>query len=221
MRPAGPKQIIVTGASRGLGKGLVEAFAAAGHLVWGCSRSSGVDVTDQEALERFAALRAPIDLWVNNAGVLGAIGPVGDVDFRHSLEVNVLGVVHGTQAFLRHRSAEGVLVNISSGAGTTPYAHLGPYCASKAAVDMLTEVTVAEGVRAHAVSPGLVDTAMQAELRATSFPNQARHLDAAHRGAFNSPGWVARHLLELAFGDLRPPTRWRIPDEPQSPPSSS
>lgn len=193
----------------------MEAFAGAGHLVWGCSRSYGVDVTDPDALERFAALRAPIDLWVNNAGVLGPLGPVGQVDFRHNLEVNVLGVVHGTQAFLRHKAPDGVLVNVSSGAATTPYEHWGPYCASKAAVDMLTEVTVLEGARAYAVSPGLVDTDMQAELRRTDFPGRERFVRAKEADAFNSPAWVATHLLEVAFGDARPPTRWRIPDEPR------
>ena len=194
----------------------MEAFAYAGHLVWGCSRSYGVDVTDADAVERYAALRGPIDLWVNNAGVLGPLGPVTEVDFRRNLEVNVLGVVHGTQAFLRHKAPDGVLVNISSGAATTPYEHWGPYCASKAAVDMLTEVTALEGhARAYAVSPGLIDTDMQAELRRTDFPGRDRFVRAKEAEAFNSPAWVARHLLEVAFGDVRPPTRWRIPDEPR------
>lgn len=206
----------MTGASRGLGEGLVAAFAAAGHEVHGFARSSGVDVTDPEAVERFAAdVGAPIDLWVNNAGVLGPLGPVSAVEFRQTLEINVLGVVHGTQAFLRHRAPGGVLVNISSGAATTPYEHWGPYCASKAAVEMLTEVTVLEGhARAYAVSPGLVDTEMQAELRRTAFPGRERFVRAREAGAFNSPAWVARHLLDVAFGDVRPPTRWRVPDEP-------
>jgi NAD(P)-dependent dehydrogenase (short-subunit alcohol dehydrogenase family) len=212
---------VVTGASRGLGKGLVEAFAAAGHEVHGFSRSSGVDVTDAAAVERFAASVAPIDLWVNNAGVLGPIGPLVDADpaevARH-LDVNVLGVVHGIQAFLRHRSRGGVLVNITSGAATKPYEGWGPYCASKAAVDMLTEIAAREaGIRAYAVAPGVVDTDMQAEIRATPaerFPAVERFHDLKRRGAFNSPAWVARHLLDLAFGDVRPPgVRWRIPDE--------
>ena len=210
--------IVVTGASRGLGAGLVDAFAAAGHQVHGCSRSSGVDVTDSSALEAFAAgVGAPIDLWVNNAGVLGPLGPVAEVDpadVEAHLRVNVLGVLNGTQAFLRHRSPGGVLVNISSGAATNAYRHWGAYCASKAAVDMLTKVAVEEGVRAHAVSPGLVDTDMQAMLRGTDFPDRQRFVDAEREGRFNSPAWVAHHLLDIAFGDARPPVVWRMPDEP-------
>ena len=211
---------VVTGASRGLGKGLVEAFEAAGHTVAGCSRSSGVDVTDAPAVERFAAELGPIDLWVNNAGVLGPIGPLGDLDpdaVATNLSTNVLGVVNGTQSFLRHRSPEGVLVNISSGAASKPYEGWGPYCASKAAVEMLTEVTALQ-VRAYALSPGVIDTDMQAEIRATPverFPTVERFHDLKRRNAYNSPEWVARQILDVAFGDLRPPLRWRIPDEPR------
>ena len=212
----------MTGASRGLGMGLVETFRAAGHEVTGFSRSSGVDVTDAAAVDRVAASIGPIDLWVNNAGVLGPVGPLAGADpadvARH-LNVNVLGVVHGMQAFLRHRSDGGVLVNISSGAATSAYEGLGPYCASKAAVEMLTEVVALEtGVRAYAVSPGHVDTEMQAELRSTAperFPAVEKWHDIKRREAFNSPEWVARHLLDIAFGELRPPRRWRIPDQPR------
>ena len=211
---------VVTGESRGLGKGLVEAFRAAGIEATGFSRTTGVDVTDAAAVEAFAAGVAPIDLWVNNAGVLGPIGPLVDADpadVAHHLDVNILGVVHGTQAFLRHRSPDGVLVNITSGAATSPYEGLGPYCASKAAVEMLTRVVAREaGVRAYAISPGHVDTEMQAEIRATEperFPAVEKWHDIKRRDAFNSPAWVARHLLDIAFGDSRPPVVWRVPAE--------
>ena len=213
--------IVVTGASRGLGTGMVEAFADAGHQVHGCSRSTGVDVTDSAALEAFATgIGAPIDLWVNNAGLLGPMGPLGELDpaaVEEHLRVNVLGVANGTQTFLHHRSDDGVLINISSGAASTPYEGLAAYCASKAAVDMLTEVT-AMRIRAYAVSPGHVDTDMQAEIRSTPaerFPAVDRWHDIKRREAFNSPAWVARHILDIAFGDARPPVIWRVPDEPR------
>ena len=86
-------------------------------------------------------------------------------------------------------------------------------------MERLTEVVALEepGLRAYAVAPGVVDTDMQAEIRSTPadrFPSVDRFHDLKARDAFNSPAWVARQLLELAFGDLRPPTCWRIPDEP-------
>jgi benzil reductase ((S)-benzoin forming) len=229
---------VITGASKGLGAGLAEAFAAAGLQLGLCARSHPalpdgpdvvarqVDVTDPGAVERFAAEVAgrfgPIDLWVNNAGVLGPIGPVRDADpaaVAANLQVNVLGVVHGTQSFLRHRSSDAVLVNISSGAATSAYEGWGAYCASKAAVERLTEVVALEepDIRAYAVAPGVIDTDMQAEIRATPaerFPQVERFRARKERGAFNSPAWVARQLLELVSGGTRPEgVSWRIPDE--------
>lgn len=231
--------IVVTGASRGLGAGVAEAFRAAGHLVGVCSRSrpalpggpevvaSRVDITDPQAVEAFATAvherLGPIDLWVNNAGILGPIQPVRDAspaEVAANLAANVLGVVHGTQSFLRHRADGAVLVNISSGAATSAYPGLGAYCASKAAVEQLTAVVGAEepGIRAYAVAPGVVDTDMQAEIRATPaerFPQVERFHQLKRDDAFNSPAWVARQLLDLAFGEVRPDLRWRLPDEPR------
>ena len=229
---------VVTGASRGLGAGLAQAFAAAGHRLGLCARSHpalpdgpdvvarSVDVADAAAVEAFAAEVAerlgPIDLWVNNAGVLGPVMPLRDAapaEVAANLSVNVLGVVHGTQSFLRHRASGAVVVNISSGAASNAYAGWGAYCAAKAAVEQLTDVVALEepDIRAYAVAPGVVDTDMQAEIRSTPadrFPSVDRFHDLKRRGAFNSPAWVAAQLLELAFGDARPPSRWRIPDAP-------
>lgn len=230
--------IVVTGASRGLGAGLATAFAAGGFRLGLCARSAPVpppgsavvaaaDVTDAAAVESFAAevhrRLGPIELWVNNAGVLGPIRPLREADpdeVATNLEVNVLGVVHGTQAFLRHRSdRDPVLVNLSSGAATTAYAGWGAYCAAKAAVEQLTAVVAVEepAIRAYAVAPGVVDTPMQAEIRATPaerFPAVGRFRQLKADDAFNSPAWIAGQLLELSFGELRPADhRWRIPDE--------
>ena len=218
--------IVVTGASRGLGAGLVEAFEAAGHQVHGCSRSTGVDVSDSDAVEAFAnGIGAPVDVWVNNAGLLGPIAPLRDIDPTEAAEVlavNVLGVVHGTRWFVRHRRSlggGGVLFNLSSGAATEAPHSWSIYGASKSAVENITHVVQLEeaeiGLRAYAVAPGLVDTSMQAQLRETDFPARDRFLDAKRREAFNSPGWVACHLLDVAFGDARPPVSWRVPDEPR------
>lgn len=234
---------VVTGASRGLGAGLARRFAGAGLRLGVCTRrapevpgaardavvSAEVDVTDADAVEDFARAVAGrfgrIDLWVNNAGVIEPIGPLAGADpaaVARAFDVNVLGVVHGTATFARHvagRDGGGVLVNVSSGAAARPYAGWGPYCAAKAAVEQLTAVVAVEeaahGLRAHAVAPGLVDTEMQATIRATDesrFPDVGRFRE---RRRFNSPAWVADHLLEIAFGDAPPPgVRVAVPDEP-------
>ncbi len=236
---------VITGASRGLGAGLAEDFASRGMRLGLCARShptvaasddvvaTSVDVTDGAALDAFSAEVAArfgaIDLWVNNAGVLEPIGPLRDTDAAEiaaHLAVNVMGVVHGTQAYIRHVRArgggEGVLANLSSGAADHAYAGWAAYCASKAAVDRLTEVTNLEeadqGLRAYALSPGIVDTDMQRLIRRCPperFPAVGRFLELARAEAFNSPAHVAAHLLGIAFDPAQRPGGYkvRVPNE--------
>ena len=111
-----------------------------------------------------------IDLWVNNAGVLGPIGPLADLpaaDVAAVVDINVTGVVHGSAVFARHvrtRPGPGVLVNVSTGAAPSR-TRAAAYCASKAAVDQLTCVVALEeaphDLRAYALAPEVLDTDMQ------------------------------------------------------------
>jgi NAD(P)-dependent dehydrogenase (short-subunit alcohol dehydrogenase family) len=219
---------VITGASRGLGAGLARGFRERGLRLGLCARSAPVfgdaadvvaerlDVRDPAALAAFAATVearfGAIDLWINNAGLLEPIDPLRDVApdaARAHLEVNVLGVLLGTQAFVRHlrrRGGEGVLVNISSGAARKPYAGWSVYCASKAAVDRLTECVALEeaahGLRAYAVAPGVIDTDMQALIRATPtarFPDAPRFVELKRENRFSTPPFVAEQILALAF----------------------
>jgi len=248
---------VVTGASRGLGAGLAVHFAASGMHLGLCARHrpvlaartratahdgrvvaaeapvlSAVDVTDHDALARFAAVVVArfgrIDLWVNNAGLVGPIAPLAvadPVEVRRAVDVNVTGVLNGSSVFARHvrsRPGGGVLVNVSSGAATKPYQGWATYGATKAAVDQLTRVVALEeaphGLVAYALSPGLVDTDMQAAIRATdeaSFPEVDRFRRAKEERRFNSSTWVAEQILAIAFGPERPESVvLRVTDQP-------
>ncbi len=235
---ADPPVVVITGASRGIGAGLAADSAARGMRLGLCARTvpvappgasavvASVDVADAAALDAFAdeVVRhfGRIDLWVNNAGVLDPIGPLADASpaalARH-VDTNVLGVAHGSAVFARHvrsRPGTGSLVNISSGAAATPYRGWAPYCASKAAVEMLTEVVGLEergaGLLAYAVSPGVVDTDMQALIRETpdeSFPDVERFRRLHDEGGFATAEWVAACIVERC---LDPATRW-APEE--------
>jgi NAD(P)-dependent dehydrogenase (short-subunit alcohol dehydrogenase family) len=250
---------VVTGASRGLGAGLAVHFAGAGLHLGLCARHrprlvartrpvaqgghvvsseapvlAAVDVTDRDALADFAdmvvARFGGIDLWVNNAGLLGPIAPLALADgaeVARTIEVNVTGVANGSSVFAAHvreRPGRGVLINISSGAATKPYEGWAVYGATKAAVDQLTRVVALEEARhelsAYSVSPGLIDTEMQVAIRASDaswFPEGERFRRVAEQHRFNSPAWVAEHLLAIAFGPERPESvTLRIPDQTQT-----
>jgi NAD(P)-dependent dehydrogenase (short-subunit alcohol dehydrogenase family) len=187
------------------------------------------DASDLEALTASVSQRfGRVDLWINNAGVIDPIGKLAHVDpgmVAHHVAVNFVGVANGSRTFARHvrtRPGGGVLVNISSGAATTVYAGWAVYCASKAAVDQLTAVVAEEekdeGLRAYSLAPGLIDTDMQAKVRAASaqsFPAVEKFVEAKRNGTFNTPSWVADAILELAFGDAGVASGGvvRVPDE--------
>jgi NAD(P)-dependent dehydrogenase (short-subunit alcohol dehydrogenase family) len=223
---------VITGASRGIGAHLARDFARRGMRLGLCARSAPVladdgdrvvarrlDVTDAAAVDRFAReveeRLGRIGVWINNAGVLVPMAPVRRADpaeWSRNLAVNTAGVFHGSRAYVEHlrrlgpAGRGGILVNISSGAGRRPYAGWSAYSSSKAAVDMLTRCIAVEEadieLRAHAVAPGIVDTAMQDLIRAASpddFPEKPRFVKLAEEGKFSSPGFVAERLIELLF----------------------
>jgi len=239
------KVAVITGASRGLGLGMARQFGARGLKLGLCSRSvpavdagpgfvaAALDVRDSDAMDRFAERVAdhfgPIDLWINNAGVLEPVGPVRDTfpaEFEANLTTNVGGVFNGTRSFLRHRDSVdggGVLINISSGAALAGRAGWAAYCASKAAVDRITETVQLEerarGLVAFSVSPGVVDTAMQELIRSTPeerFPSVGDFIALKDHEKFNDPAYVAEQILTLAFDPANRPEQvvHRIADQP-------
>lgn len=238
------KVAFITGASRGLGAGLAARLAEHGVQLGLCARrepeapdgaeamTAAVDVTDVAHLERFADAVAetlgPIDLWINNAGVIDPMGPLRELEPDHisrALAVNVGGVITGTQIFI-DRSADApparrTLINITSGAASSVYQGWSVYGATKAAVDQLTRVVAAEEPQlvCHSVAPGVVDTDMQVFIReqdAETFPAIGRFQEISDQGAWNSPAWIADHLAAIHAGMLTPgDTVYRVPDQPR------
>lgn len=241
-QPLAGTVVVVTGASRGLGAGLAARFAEHGAALGLCARTepgppvgarawcAAVDVTDAAAVEAFAdaVVRelGPIDLWINNAGVLEPMGPQREHDpalVARALAVNVGGVANGTRTFTRRARSwpDGprTLVNVSSGAARSSYEGWSIYGATKAAVDHFTEIVSLEepDVRCHAVAPGVVETEMQQAIRSsddTSFPAAEKFRRIHADGSANTPAWVADHLTGIASGTLSPDgVVYRVPDE--------
>jgi NAD(P)-dependent dehydrogenase (short-subunit alcohol dehydrogenase family) len=183
------KIIVLTGATRGLGRSLVPPFAAAGHTVVGCGRSrehvgelsaafpdphafAAVDVRDADAVRAWAnevlAEYGPPDLLVNNAALMNTPAPLWQVpadEFDALIDVNVKGVANVIRAFVPAMVARksGVVVNLSSGWGRSTSPEVAPYCASKYAVEGLTLALAQElpaGMAAVPLNPGVIDTDM-------------------------------------------------------------
>lgn len=226
------KIAVVTGASRGIGAGIASEFLGRGMKVGLCARtrpetasagralSRSVDVTDYAAVEAFiqdvAAELGPVDLLVNNAGLLSPIGmarAVPPAEWGRLIDVNVKGVFHGMAAVLRHwegAGRSGTIVNIGSGASTGAYEGWSAYCASKAAVDHLTRVVALEerarGHRIYCLAPGVIETDMQRLIRAadaSDFPMVGRFREMKAAGQLKAPGSPAGAILDLAFGPRR------------------
>ncbi|WP_377270964.1 SDR family NAD(P)-dependent oxidoreductase [Peterkaempfera sp. SMS 1(5)a] len=176
------KVAVVTGASSGIGAATARGLAAAGYRVVLAARradriealakeiggtSCPLDVTDRAAVDAFAASLDRVDVLVNNAG--GAIGAesvetADPADWLTMYQVNVLGVLHVTQALLPalRASGDGTVLVISSTAGFTAYEGGGGYVAAKhgshAIAATLRLELCGEPVRVVEIAPGMVRT---------------------------------------------------------------
>ncbi len=193
-----------------LGRGYSLAACATARPSITGALCAALDVSDADAVERFASdverEIGPIDLWINNAGILGPIGPLrmsDPSDWDDCLRVNVLGVANGMRSFLRHCDREATLVNIASRAATTPVAGLAAYSATKAAVVALTvsadKEERATGVRLLAVLPPSVDTDMQNTLLSQDervFPDVGLSKQRKLEGGVLAAPMAARLILD-------------------------
>ncbi len=200
---------LVTGASRGIGRAIahtlarcgasvvltartqaaVEAEAAAITAAGGRAVAIACDVSRYEdvraAVDHAVAAFGRLDILVNNAGVIDPIARLADSDVEGwalAIDINVKGVYHGLRAAIpvMERQGRGVIVNMSSGAANNALEGWSHYCASKAAVKMLTECGHREvadrGIRVVGLSPGTVATDMMATIKQSGI-NPVSQLD--------------------------------------------
>ena len=198
MRDLIGKTAIVTGASKGIGKATVMEFASLGVTVIAASRSveqlknintdgphtAGqvhpiqCDVSNYEDVKKITqfalSLSGKIDILINNAGLIEPISKLADSspeEWANVANVNYKGVYFCIRSVLPTMLGvgEGVIVNVSTGAATSPREGWSHYCSSKAGALMLTKMVHHEyaqsGIRAVGLSPGTVDTDMQVSIR--------------------------------------------------------
>jgi NAD(P)-dependent dehydrogenase (short-subunit alcohol dehydrogenase family) len=120
----------------------------------------------QSLVDETARRQGGIDILVNNAGVgwFGSLESQGHDDWRRVIDTNVTGIFNCCKAAIPHlrRRGGGYIINISSLAGSNPFVGGASYCASKAAVDALSEALMQEvrhdGIRVSYIKPGSVNT---------------------------------------------------------------
>jgi len=193
------KVAIVTGAGRGIGRAIALAFAREGANVVVVSRTLSeventaaqvlalgrralalrVDVSRMEEVENMvkSTLRdfGRIDVLVNNAGILGPVGPLIENDVEHWIEtvkVNLTGTFLCCKAVLpiMIKQGGGKIINLSGGGAAYPRPRFSAYATSKAAVVRLTETLAEElkefNVQVNAIAPGAINTRIQEEILA-------------------------------------------------------
>jgi len=221
---------IVTGHSRGLGAAVAEELLERGIAVLGVARSGNpelaarhgdslaevaLDLTDSGALAAWLAGGA-LDAWADGGGTLQPMGalPLQEVEaVARAVAVNVAAPLMLAAAFARAGADAGGKVrdrrvlHVSSGAARKPYAGWSVYCATKAALDhhaRAVQVDATPGLRICALAPGVIDTAMQGEIRASTtarFPLRDRFAEMQASGGLIAPAECAMHLVDFLLDD--------------------
>ena len=220
------KTALITGASKGIGAATAVHFASLGANVGLLARSAAPlneladmisadggqawayagDVADYDvvanAVSDLVAKTGRIDFLINNAGVVDPVARIADSDpaaWAKVIDINVNGVYNGIRAVLPTMLAAGggTIVNVSSGAATSALEGWSHYCASKAAVLMLTKSVHKEyaeaGIRSVGLSPGTVATDMQRVIKKSGINPVSQMPFDAHI----PPDWPAKALAFL------------------------
>lgn len=222
------KILIITGGSKGIGKGIIDAYLANGYQIYSISRSINqtlkkvtqlkYDLSKTEGIKNLISkiflgiksIEVEKITLINNAGTLGKIGRIEDIaDIETTVALNTIAPLLLASSFIsltKNWKAKKHIINISSGAAYTPYYGWTVYCATKAAIDMMTKTialeqeTVENGAKIIAIYPGVVDTEMQAEIRKSdkdSFALIDRFLDLKATNALANAKTVGKQVYEL------------------------
>lgn len=251
---SGPRTWLISGASGGIGRAIAVAALAQGDTVFAGLRKAEqfadyerlapgralplqLDVTrdaDVQAAARRLEAHGRLDLLVNNAGI-GMIGAVEESTLeqvRALFEINFFGALRLTQALLPQlrRQRAGHIVNISSGVGLSAFPGMGPYSASKHALEGLSESLAGEvaalGIKVSLVEPGAIRTGFtgaamleggnKLEAYAPISGHGRAGLAHYYEGQASTPETVAQAVLELAALDQPPLRRLVGGDVPHS-----
>ena len=198
-----PKRVIVTGASRGIGRALVDRFLDLGHEVWALSRNTdelnnikgihtvSIDLSEEQQIVDWVQSCGVdyFDAVINNAGMLinKPFAETTYADFEAVYRVNVFGAAQLIRHLLPLLTTDSHILNISSMGGvngTAKFPGLAAYSSSKGALGILTELLAEEfkdnGPRCNALALGAVQTEMLAE----AFPDYKAPVSAPQMATY-------------------------------------
>ena len=233
------KGVVVTGAGNGIGRGIAERFINEGaHVVLLDINEAAVnsladslgpkahavvgDVRNeseiQVAIDMVVKHAGALDIMVNNAGII-TITPIVETDrdsWMRILDINVIGIALGSKLAAKQMILQGnggVLINASSGGGRHGVANLSQYCASKAAIIMMSQSLSLElaphKIRVNCYTPGHIMTplwddiadGMSTKMGQTRDQTLGTFLETVPWGRFGTPADVAASVSWLCTDD--------------------
>lgn len=212
------KTVFITGTNHGLGKALVEVLGKA-YQIYRLNRTHAEFILDLSCTEQVADFEFPdLDteeiVLINNAGILGEIKRVCEKEKQDTNEIfsiNTIAPILLCEKFTKkYKHKKITIINISSGAGRRPIASWANYCASKAALDMFSEVLQLElserkiDARVFSLAPGMIDTSMQEKIRLTDendFSSVKKYMEA--EGLLQNPLTVADLIKRLINKEIQ------------------
>lgn len=185
------------------------------HITADLSRPQGSEYATQQLEQILLQHPGAQQYWlINNAGTVAPIAQAHQLNdaqsIAHALQLNIGSVVSLTAAFLTHSptTSDRRILNISSGAGRNPIPGWGVYGATKAAIDYYSQTLTLEHpeVRTVSLAPGIIDTDMQADIRASdknAFPNHEHFVSLHQNQQLASASFTAEKISQyLANNDF-------------------
>lgn len=217
------KNIVITGASKGLGYALAKTFSEDGNTVFNLSRTPSdlplvknirVDIMNFQSVEQAATLITSqiktIDILINNVGVLGSRVSIKDYNLKEWQDVftiNIHSIFYLTKLLLPSIIDGGKIINVSSGLGNTGRAQWGAYAASKFALEGFSQVLAEElkpqNIQVFIIDPGGIKT----EMRHKAFPEE----DSSRLPEPSARVDIFRHLVYSNEKNITP-TRYHAGD---------
>lgn len=226
------KILIITGGNKGIGSGIILAYKQNGYQIISIARTKNessfyndivqiqMDLCNISSIENiFSKVVRNCNsetlkelILINNAGTLGTISTLESIEtsvIESVIQLNVIAPFILNSIFLRETknwTSTKRIVNISSGAAIKPYYGWSVYCATKAAMDMMTRViaveqdTIENGVKIIAIYPGVVDTAMQEQIRTSdsqNFMDVERFIEYKKSGSLVSTEIVGKEIFQI------------------------